>query len=163
MDHKRAVIGILLLLILIILMLYCYQEYDKNNEHVKQFQEIFPHSENYTNTAVLFRAQVINVNPTNKTLTCDLQEKPYTYPPLTINIKNISNSTIEKGDLIDVEGIITGKNQITATQLWINEPWKDNLLYVRSLVAVPFVIYLFFTTWRLNTQTWRFERRKRHA
>ena len=163
MNHKRAVIGSLLLIILIVSMLYSYQEYDKNNEHVKQFKEIFQHSENYTNTAVLFRAQVINVDLANKTLYCSLQEEPYTYPRLTINIKIISTTTIQRGDLIDVKGTITGKNQITATQLWIDEPWKEDLIYLRSLAALPIVFYLFFTTWRLNMQTWRFERRKRHA
>jgi hypothetical protein len=163
MNYKRAVIGSLLLIILIVSMLYSYQEYDKNDEHVKQFKEIFQHTENYTNTEVLFLAQVINVDSTNKTLSCKLQEKPYAYPRLTINLENISTSTIERGDLIDIKGTITGKNQVTATQLWINEPWKENLLYLRSLAGLPLVFYLFFTTWRLNMQTWRFERRKRHA
>ena len=163
MRYKRLIICVLLILTLTFLMLYSYQEYDKNDVQIKKFTQIFENSEKFNNTEISFLAQVTCINTTNHSLRITIQEKPYTYPSLEINTGNLNITNIKKGDLIDVIGVIDGKNHITATKIWLNEPWKANLIYLRSLPAIPFVLYLLLRTWKFNIKTWRFERRKQHA
>jgi len=163
MKHKRIILGLFAIFLLITLMLYCFQEYDKNNPHIKKYKLIFENTENYNNIEISFHAKIITVNKTNQTLHVSIQEEPYTYPIVQINTGNLDIQNLKKGDLIDIIGILHGKNQMTATKIWLNEPWKTDLIYLRSLLAVPFVLYLFFRTWKFNTTAWRFERRKKDA
>ena len=144
-------------------MIYCFQEYDKNNLQIKKYKILFESSDQYNNTGISFQASIYWVNKTNHTLRVEIEEKPWRYPHITINTGNIDIQNLKKGDLIDVIGILNGKNQMTATKLWLDEPWKADLINLRSLPAIPFVLYLFFRTWKYNTTSWRFERRKKNA
>jgi hypothetical protein len=163
MKHMRIIVGLILLTILIISMVYSYQNYQQNDPHLQQINQLFAHPETYNDTEISFLAQILSIDNTNQTLRALIQERPYTYPQIIINTKNLQIPILQKGDLIDVITIYHGKNTFTATKLWLNEPWKENLIYLRSLPAIPFVLYLFFRTWRFNPATWRFERRKKHA
>jgi hypothetical protein len=163
MKYKRIMLGLFAIFLLITLMFYCFQEYDKNDPQIKKYKLIFENSETFNNTEISFLAEITTVNKTNQTLHVSIQEVPYSYPVFEINTGNLDIQNLKKGDLIDIIGIIRGKNQMTATKIWLNEPWKTDLIYIRSLLAVPFVLYLFFRTWKFNTTTWRFERRKKDA
>ncbi len=163
MKHKRIILGLFTLILLISSMVYAYQNYEKNDPQTKKYTQIFEHPEDYNNTKISFKAEILAIDKTNQTLRVFIQEKPYTYPQVQINTGNLNIPNLKKGDLIDVIAILHGTDNITATSLWLNEPWKENLIYLRSLPAIPFVLYLFLRTWRLNTTTWRFERRKKDA
>jgi hypothetical protein len=163
MKHIRKILGLLLLCLLITSMIYSYQNYEKNDPYIQRLTQIFAHPEYYNNTEISFKAEILSIDTINHTLRAFIQERPYTYPQIIINTKNLQTPTLQKGNLIDVITIYHGKNTFTATKLWLNEPWKENLIYLRSLPAVPFVLYLFFRTWRFNSVNWRFERRKKNA
>ena len=163
MKHKRIIFGIFTLCILITSMIYSYQNNEKNDPQIKKYRQIFEHPETYNNTEISFQAEILALDRINQTLRVFIQEQPYTYPQVQINTGNINIQNLKKGDLIDIIAILHGKNHMTATKLWLNEPWKENLIYLRSLPAIPFVLYLFFRTWKFNITTWRFERRKKHA
>ena len=68
-----------------------------------------------------------------------------------------------KGDAIEITGILDAEKHVTAEKIYILEQWKYNLIYIRSIPAIPFALYLFFTTWRFNKKTLRFERRNNNA
>jgi hypothetical protein len=68
---------------------------------------------------------------------------------------------LKKGDVLDIIGILDGQNHVTAQNIWKNEQWKDDLIYVRSLPAIPFALYLFFKTWKFNPKKIRFYRRNK--
>ena len=163
MKYKRFILSVLIILVLFVLMLYSYQEYDKNDVHIKKLTLIFEDSEKYNGTEISFCAWVKGINETNNSIRGSIQEKPYAYPLVEINTGKLNIANIKKGDLVDVIGVVDGKNHITATKIWLNEPWKENLIYIRSLPAIPFILFLFLRTWKLNTNTWQFERRKRNA
>ena len=163
MQYKRFILSVFIILVLLVLMLYSYQEYDKNDVHIKKLTQIFENNEKYNDTEISFLAQVIRIDETNSSIKISIQEKPYTYPSLEISTGNFDIANIKKGDLIDVIGIIDGKNHVTAEKIWLKEPWKVDLIYIRSLPAIPFVLFLFFRTWNFNSKTRRFERRKRNA
>lgn len=163
MKYKRFIFSELIILVLIVLMLYSYQEYDKNDVHIKKLTQIFENSEKYNDTEISFLAYVDRIDELKNRINVSIEEKPYTYPRVEINTGNLDITNIKKGDLIDVIGIVDGKNHIIATKIWLNEPWKADLIYIRSLPAIPFVLFLFLRTWRFNINTLRFERRKRNA
>ena len=163
MKHKRLILGLLILCLLITSMIYSYQNYENNDPQIKRYKQFFEYPENYNNTQLSFLAEILAVNMTNQTLRVSIQEEPYTYPSVNINTGNFDIQNLKKGDLIDIIVNLHGKNQMTATKIWLNEPWKENLIYLRSLLAIPFVVYLFFRTWRYSIQTCRFERRNKNA
>jgi hypothetical protein len=144
-------------------MVYAYQNSENNDPQIIKYKQIFQDPYTYNNTKISFEAEVLSVDQINHTIRVFIQEKPYTYPPVEINLGNLAIQNLQKGDLVDIIAILHGKNHMTATNLWINEPWKDYLIYLRSLPAIPIVLYLFFRTWKFNSQTWRFERRKKNA
>jgi hypothetical protein len=163
MKFKRIILGLFAIFFLITLMFYCFQEHEKNDPQIKKYKLLFNDSENYNNTVISFLAKIITVDKTNQTLYVFIQEEPYTYPSVKVNAGNLDIQNLKKGDLIDIIGIFDGKNQMIATKIWLNEPWKIDLIYLRSLPAIPFVLYLFLRTWKFNTTAWRFERRKKNA
>ena len=163
MKHQRLVLGIPAVLILVLLMVYSAQEYAINSPQIKKYEQVFGSSEYHNNTAISFTAQIISVNQSNHTMRVSIQEEPYNYPRVEISMENLTSQSLKKGDLIDVIGTVQGKNSVTVTKIWVDEPWKENLIYVRSLPAIPFVLYLFLRTWRFDFTTRRFQRRKKDA
>lgn len=163
MKYKRLILGVIAILILTLLMIYSVQEYGKNSPQIKKYKQVFLNGEYLNNSEITFKAQIIAVNQSNHTLHVSIQEEPYHYPHVEIFTGNLTIRNLKNGDLIDVIGTLQGKNQITATKIWIDEPWKEDLIYLRSLPAIPFVLYLFFRSWKFDFTTWRFQRRKKDA
>jgi len=104
--------------------------------------------------------EVQNVDRTNNTLLLQVSWSRgdvmwvHTTEPLT---------TAQPGDTVEVYGTLSNGTHMTADTLLISEQWKDDLIYIRSLPAIPFALYLFFRTYRFNpTKRW-FERRQKHA
>jgi hypothetical protein len=157
MKHQRLLFGSVLLLLLVSLMVYYSLEHN-NYDPDKQY--IVDHWEEFTTTKVVLDAVVHDIDTTNNTLFIEIS--PYPQGVIRINTtKPLTNA--KPGDSAEVFGTFTGKNQMTAEILLITEQWKNNLIYLRSLPAVPFVLFLLFRTYRFNRDTYRFERRKKHG
>ncbi len=163
MKHKRFILGLLLLSFLLISMIYSYQNHQSNDPQTKKYTQFFEHTQTYNNTELSFKAEVLSIDNTNHTLRVFIQEKPYTYPQVILDMGDLDIQSLQKGDLLDVIATTHRTHPLTVTKLWVDEPWQDMLIILRSLPAIPFVLYLFFRTWRFDTSTWRFERRKKHA
>ena len=165
MKYKRFIVGLFFILLLVLLMFYYNLEYDKNDPKIKKYNHIFENFDEYNNTEISFYVQVKKINETHQKITASIQEYPYSYPLIEINTHNIdfSINTLKKGDLIEVTGILNGKNNVTAEKIFTQEQWKNDLIYLRSLPAIPFALYVFLRTWRFNRKIFRFERRKKDA
>jgi hypothetical protein len=157
MKHQRLILGSILLLVLFSLMLYYSLNVDN---HDPDAPYILDHFEQFNMTKITIGGVVKTVDTTNNTLLIELTQPPkhLIWLSTTDNI-----STTQQGDIVEVYGILTSRNSLTAEKLLIFEQWKDNLIYLRSLPAIPFVLYLFFRTYRFNLDTRRFERRQKHA
>ena len=70
---------------------------------------------------------------------------------------------MQDGDIVEILGILDGKNHVTAQEVLVSEQWKHDLIYIRSIPAIPFALYIFFRRWKFNGETFRFERRVRDA
>jgi hypothetical protein len=157
MKHKRLILGSIFLLLLFSLMLYYYLDY---NTHDPDTQYIFDHSEQFIGTSVMFTEKITNVDRVNNTFFIQLGSSPESVIRITTT-ENLSR--VQKGDTVEVYGMLTSRNTMTAETLLISEQWNNNLIYIRSLPAIPFALYLFFRTWRLNRKTLHFERRQKHG
>lgn len=158
MKHKRLWLGVLLLVLLALLMIYSSLEYDRKDPKIVKYA--LENFNEYNNTEISFVAEILEINETSLTLKVRIEEAPY--PLMKIKTNNIDNN-LQEGAIIEVLGILDGEDHVTAKKIWTHEQWKDVLIYLRSIPAIPFALYLFFRTWRFNRKTCRFERRSRHA
>lgn len=157
MNHRRLLVGIILVALLSLLMLYSSLEH---NRHDPDIQYILENFETYNNTRISFTGEIILVNKSSQELIIQLNEPPYL--PIKIELNNTTDS-INKGDITEILGILDRKNHVTVEKILISERWKHDLIYIRSLPAIPFTLYLIFRTWKFNRKTLRFERRKTDA
>lgn len=139
--------GIILLFLLLALMMYSYAEHNKKDPDMEY---ILKHFEEYKNTEVSFVGKVINVG--DGEIEINLMGSPYT--PLDIEIKNTS---VKKGDVVEIVGILDGEVHVTAKKIIATREWKYNLVFVRSLPAIPFVLYFFLRKWKFNVKKFMFE------
>ena len=153
MNYKRVTIGFLLILLLLLLMLYHSLDY---NSHDPELNYLLEHSEKYINTTVAFTGEIKTISIINQTMIIHLI-KPSTLT-ITLPIKTVEDIP-QQGDIIEILGVLTGHNQIIAQAVIIMERWKFDLIYIRSLPAIPFALYLFLRTWRFNRSKIVFERR----
>lgn len=157
MSHRRLFLGCFLLSLLVLLMVY--YNLDHNN-HDPDDQYILDHFEQFNMTKVMFTGVVTNVDKTNNTLFIHVSQSPNSI----IKVSTTENlSTTQPGDSVEVYGLLTTRTHMTADNLLISSRWVSNLIYLRSLPAIPFALYLFFRSYRFNRKTFWFERRQKHA
>ena len=156
MKNKRLISGIFLVAILALLILYSGIEY---NNYDPDIEYIFENFETYNNTKISFSGVIEEVNTTNQQITISIPRTPYVIEIKTDTIKD----TMQKGNFVEILGILDGKYHVSAEKILVIERWKSDLIIIRSLPAMPFALYLFFRTWRFNKKTFRFERRNKDA
>jgi hypothetical protein len=157
MKYNRLILGIILLLLLFSLMLY--NSFNHNN-HDPDLQYILDHFERFNMTKVTLTGEVTNIDKTNNTLLLHVEQ----FPKSIILLSTADNaSTIHQGDIVEVYGTLTSKTHMTVENMLVSARWNYDLIFIRSLPAIPFALYLFFRTYRFNSDTRRFERRQKHA
>ena len=157
MKHQRLLLGIFLLCILLSILVYYNMEH---NYHDPGPEYIFDHYEEFLNTKVLMSGDINTVDSTNHTLRVRVTNQPNGI--IQVTTTESLNQT-QPGDVIEMYGTLTSRNQLNAESILIFPEWKNTLIYLRSLPAIPFALYLLFRAYRFNTHTIRFERRKPHG
>jgi hypothetical protein len=157
MKHQRLILGSILLLLLFSLMLY--YSLDHNN-HDPDNQYILDHYEEFTITKVKLDGVVKNVDTVNHTLLIQVSSS---HKDTLLVSTSESFTTTQPGDVVEVYGILTNRTHMNAETLLIYKQWAYDIIFLRSLPAIPFGVYLFFRTYRFNLDTRRFERRQKHA
>ena len=156
MKHKRLILGIFLAIILTLLILYSGLEYNNYDPGIEYILENF---ETYNNTKISFSGVIEEANTTNHQITISIPRTPYLMEIKTDTIKD----TMQKGDIVEILGVLDGKYHVTAEKILVIQQWKYDLIIIRSLPAIPFALYLFFRTRRFNKKTLRFEWRGKDA
>lgn len=156
MKNKRFIQGIFLVIILTLLMLYSGTEYNNYEPSIRYILENF---ELYNNTRISFSGVIEEVNETNQQITISIRHAPFVIEIKKDTIKD----TMQKGNIVEILGVLDGKYHVIAEKILVIEQWKSDLVVIRSLPAIPFALYLFFRIWRFNKKTLRFERRDRDA
>ena len=64
----------------------------------------------------------------------------------------LSSEAVQRGDVVTVVGTLQPGHQLRAVAMYV-APWLlSELVYVRSFIALVFVVVLFFVSWRFD---WR--------
>ena len=156
MKNRRLILGISLVVILILLILYSDLEYNNYNPSIEY---IFENFETYNNTTISFGGVIEEINTTNQQITISIPRTPYLVEIKTDTIED----NMQKGDIVEILGVLDGKYHVTAEKILVIQQWKYDLIIIRSLPAIPFALYLFFRKWRFNKKTFRYERRTKDA
>ena len=114
---------------------------------------------NYKNSSILVSGEILKINISEKIMIIRPGNSPNSEIEIDFDKINIK---AEKGDIAEIYGIYDGKYHITAKKINISPRWKYDLIYIRSIPAIPFVIYLFFRKWRFNFKKLIFERREKN-
>jgi len=159
MKLKHKILGIILFLILILLMIYSSFEYEK-----KQYDifNLFKNQETQ-DSEIILTGEIKDINQTNKIILIRLSSPPYNLKKIKVENLESLDYIPKKGDIAEILVNETQKDNITAEKILIYERWKHDLIYIRSLPAIPFALFLFFRSYRFNKKTFRFERRKHNA
>lgn len=156
MKYKRLTSGIFLIIVLTLLMVYSGYEYNNQDPDIDY---IIKNYEKFNNTRITIKGEIEKINTSKQQITVITPPTPY---KIIVETEEITEN-MQKGNLVEILGILNGKNHVTAEKFLIVERWKSDLIIIRSLPAIPFALYLFFRTWRFNKKTYRFERRKKDA
>jgi len=158
MQKRKVVLVILLLVILIFLLFYSYLEFNKNDYPDSGY--LFAHYQTFNNTEITFPARIRDIDTANQTLTANIGDPPYTL--IEINISTIKN-TLHRGDSIFVIGILTGNRTVSAERIFVRDPGLDYFIFISSIPAIPYVLFLFFRTWCFDRKSFTFIQRKKNA
>ena len=159
MKHKRLIIGILLTIILILIMLYSSLEHSNKEFDILYIFDNFETNDNKISVA----GEIVEINQTSKILTIHLMEPPYSLKKIKIHNIEFKEYIPKKRDIVEILGTEDEENNVIAEKMLISKRWKHDLIFIRSLPAIPFALFLFFRTWRFNRKTYRFELRKQDA
>lgn len=155
---KKSIFTVFLLTLLILMLLYSYvafTQYDYSNSNY-----LFENPQRFNNSEITFRAKIIEMDPTNQTILVAVEEYPHT----VVEIKTLTGDfQFQKDDVIFVIGILKGEKTVSAEKILVKGPGADILIYILSIPAIPFVLYLFFRTWRFDRKTLTFEWRRKDA
>jgi hypothetical protein len=149
----KKLLAMVTILALISLMAYSSLEHDEKDPDMDY---ILAHYERFEGKEVHFGGKVVGINGTEAKI--KLMEPPYDY--LNVTIKNAS---VEKGDVLEVLGILDGERHVTAKKILVSKGWKYSLIFIRSLPAIPLALYLFFKNWKFNPKKFMFEGREKNA
>jgi hypothetical protein len=158
MKKTKFICIVLLLSLLILVLLYSHLEFNKNDYPDSGF--LFENYQMFNNTEITFEASIREINTTDQTIQAVIGDPPYFV--VEIQTKTLE-SQFKKEDVIFVVGILTGNRSATAEKIFVREQWNGYVIALSSIPAIPFVLYLFFRTWRFNRKTVTFERRDDHA
>jgi len=150
---RKIIAATLALLALLSLMIYSSLEHDEKDPDMDY---ILAHYEKFGGKEVHFGGKVVEINGTKVKI--ELIEPPYGYVNVTIK-----NASVEKGDIVEILGILDGKEHVTAEKVIVSKNWKYALIFLRSLPAIPFALYLFFRDWKFNFKKFMFEEREKNA
>jgi hypothetical protein len=139
-------------------LFYSHFEFNTNDYPDSGF--LFENYQKFNNTEITFEASIREVNTTSRRISAVIGDPPY----FVVNIQEKTlDSQLKEDDVIFVVGFLTGNRSMTAEKIFVREPGNDTMIFLISVPAIPFVLYLFFRTWRFNRKTFSFERRQNDA
>jgi hypothetical protein len=158
MNKKKSIFVVLLLVLLVFLLMYSFVEFSRFD--YSNSNTLFEEHERFNNTEITFQAKIIEREPNNQTIVAGIESYPYTVVKINISIVDVS---LKKDDVVFVVGILRGEKTVFAEKILVRGLWEEDLIYFLSVPAIPFVLYLFFRTWRFNRKTFMFEWRRKDA
>ena len=141
-------IGVILILILFVLCFYYYTNHESSLE--------------YTPTSVILSRYPYGSMVSVSGEVTDLNNGGFS---LLDNSKRVtymiaSTSKVEKGDKVQLIGILGHSYRIKSTKLIVINEFNNKLVILRSVIALIVMIFIFLWYWKFNFKTFELVRRR---
>lgn len=151
-PKSRAIIALSLLLILFLLCAYHQTNHEYHREY-PSLKDIVPNYEKYIGETASISGEVVGVHST----TFQLLEREDGENTIFVVLPN-SNVDVGVGDKVEVLGTLGPDYQISAEKMIVSKRWKHEFVYIRSFIALIFLIFVFMRNWKFNIKRMEFVR-----
>ena len=152
-PKSRAIIALSLLFILFLLCAY----YQTNHEYHREYpslKDIVMNYEKYIGETISISGEVVDVHST----TFQLLEREDGENTIFVVLPK-SNVDVDIGDKVEVLGTLGPDYQISAEKMIVSKRWKHEFVYVRSFIALIFLVFVFMRNWKFDLMRIEFVRR----
>ncbi|MCK5560453.1 MAG: hypothetical protein KAJ51_07650 [Thermoplasmata archaeon] len=149
---RRILIFIILLICIISSCTYFHFWGEANYPSIEYITE---HPTEFENKTIIVSGDVIEITKTTSNLKNSSMIWILTIESNNINLKIIAKDALlnidpKIGDSLKCKGIYRGNNTIEALELHISDQTLVNLIFIRSIIAVPILIVIFVLSWQLH-------------
>jgi|TARA_B100000959_G_C14911153_1_gene595165 hypothetical protein len=142
---NRFLIGVFFFLILIMFGIYNSLEYDKHRKYPPLSDAISEPSAYADKKMVIMGYEVK-----------DVQDNSFIVEIANQQVTIVNAPTVNVGDRVEVLGTLKPDYQFLAEKTIVSTKWNHYLIYIRSIIAIPLVLFLFFRKWRFDFNYLRF-------
>ena len=143
-SKSRVTIALSLLFILFLLCAYHQANYEYHREYPSVKMIVADYSK-YLGETTSISGEVVGVHST----TFQLLEK-YDGKTITFMVLPNSHVDVDIGDKVEVLGSLNPDYQISAEKIIVSKKWKYEFVYVRSIVALILLIFVFMRNWKFD-------------
>ena len=151
-PKSRAIIALSLLLILFLLCAYHPTNHEYHREY-PSLKDIVANYEKYIGETASISGEVVGVH----SATFQLLEREDGENTIFVVLPN-SNIDVGVGDKVEVLGTLGPDYQISAEKMIVSKRWKHEFVYIRSFIALIFLIFVFMRNWKFNIKRMEFVR-----
>ena len=151
-PKSRAIIALSLLLILFLLCAYHQTNHEYHREY-PSVKDIVANYEKYIGETASISGEVVGVH----SATFQLLEREDGENTIFVVLPN-SNVDVDIGDKVEVLGTLNHDYQISAEKMIVSKRWKHEFVYIRSFIALIFLIFVFMRNWKFNIKRMEFVR-----
>jgi len=151
-PKSRAIIALSLLLILFLLCAYHQTNHEYHREY-PSLKDIVANYEKYIGETASISGEVVGVH----SATFQLLEREDGENTIFVVLPN-SNIDVGVGDKVEVLGTLGPDYQISAEKMIVSKRWKHEFVYIRSFIALIFLIFVFMRNWKFNIKRMEFVR-----
>lgn len=149
-STRRILIIIILLICIISSCTYFHFWGEANYPSIEYITE---HPTEFENKTIIVSGDIIEITKTTSAEKNNSIIWILTIESNNINLKIIAKDALlniapKKGDSLKCKGIYRGNNTIEALELHISDQILVNLIFIRSIVAVPIIIIIFVLSWQ---------------
>ncbi len=142
---KRIIIGVLLIFVLLSLCTYHWLYNDVHQDY-PETEDVIMDANRFVGSKIsvygVFNGEGLVISHGGDSKVLEVQ----------------SLSEVERGDRVEVLGLLEDESTVDAEKVIIYPKWTYYSIFIRSVVAIPLVLLVFFRNWSFSSE-FRFRRR----
>ena len=146
-KHRRVIIALSILFILFLLCAY----YQANHEYHREYPSvkiIVTDYAKYIGETTSISGEVVGVHSTTFQL-LDRYDKDKN-AIFTVLPGSHIDVDVDIGDKVEVLGTLNPDYQISAEEIIVLKKWKHEFVYIRSFIALIFLLFVFMRNWKFD-------------
>ena len=146
---NRLILGVILFSVILGFGIYYNSEFERHKEYPSIGDAVLDPSKYIGKKVVIWSHRVVDIG--DNTFTIEVTDQRFT-------VTNASK--VDVGDRVEVLGTLEPGYRITAEKIIVSKEWKYYFIFVRSIVAIPLVLFLFFRNWKFDFKRFEFRGRE---